>query len=104
MKHILTLVCLTIGIGATAQEFGQRKGFRGIVTKADKSIELNEVEVNSSLAKTTYAAATRQITVLTAKQIQELPVNIDIVYWQLLNLLCRVYRDLTGCSGIGGLR
>ena len=75
MKHILTLVCLTIGIGATAQEFGQRKGFRGIVTKADKSIELNEVEVSSSLAKTTYAAATRQITVLTAKQIQELPVS-----------------------------
>ena len=75
MKYILTLGCLLIGLGSAAQEFGQRKGFLGVVKKQDKSIELNEVEVSSSLAKTTYAAATRQITVLTAKQIQELPVN-----------------------------
>ena len=75
MKYVLTLGCLLIGLGSAAQEFGQRKGFRGSVKKQDKSIELNEVEVSSSLAKTTYAAATRQITVLTAKQIQELPVN-----------------------------
>tara|TARA_B100000768_G_scaffold39864_1_gene38700 strand:- start:2057 stop:4144 length:2088 start_codon:yes stop_codon:yes gene_type:complete len=75
MKYILTLGCLLIGLGSAAQEFGQRKGFRGVVKKQDKSIELNEVEVSSSLAKTTYATATRQITVLTAKQIQELPVN-----------------------------
>jgi len=75
MKYILTLGCLLIGLGSAAQEFGQRKGFLGVVKKQDKSIELNEVEVSSSLAKTTYAAATRQITVLTAKQIQQLPVN-----------------------------
>src|SRR5210317_1965006 len=75
MKYILTLGCLLIGLGSAAQEFGQRKGFRGVVKKQDKSIALNEVEVSSALAKTTYAAATRQITVLTAKQIQELPVN-----------------------------
>ena len=75
MKYVLTLGCLLIGLGSAAQEFGQRKGFRGSVKKQDKSIELNEVEVSSSLAKTTYAAATRQITVLTAKQIQELHVN-----------------------------
>ena len=75
MKYIFTLGCLLIGLGSAAQEFGQRKGFRGVVKKQDKSIELNEVEVSSALAKTTYAAATRQITVLTAKQIQELPVN-----------------------------
>ena len=75
MKYVLTLGCLLIGLGSAAQEFGQRKGFRGFVKKQDKLIELNEVEVSSSLAKTTYAAATRQITVLTAKQIQELPVN-----------------------------
>ncbi|MCH1534855.1 MAG: TonB-dependent receptor plug domain-containing protein, partial [Schleiferiaceae bacterium] len=75
MKNTIIAVCLFLCVGVTAQEFGQRKGFRGIVAKQDKSIELNEVEVSSSLAKTTYAAATRQITVLTAKQIQELPVN-----------------------------
>jgi len=75
MKYIITLGCLLVGLGSAAQEFGQRKGFRGVVKRQDKSIELNEVEVSSSLAKTTYAAATRQITVLTAKQIQQLPVN-----------------------------
>ena len=75
MKYIITLGCLLVGLGSAAQEFGQRKGFRGVVKRQDKSIELNEVEVSSSLAKTTYATATRQITVLSAKQIQELPVN-----------------------------
>src|SRR5210317_1155484 len=105
MKHILTLVCLTIGIGATAQEFGQRKGFRGIVTKADKSIELNEVEVSSSLAKTTYAAATRQITVLTAKQIQELPVsNINelLDYLGSVDMRQRGPLDVQGDLGVRG--
>ena len=105
MKHILTLVCLTIGIGATAQEFGQRKGFRGIVTRADKSIELNEVEVSSSLAKTTYAAATRQITVLTAKQIQELPVsNINelLDYLGSVDMRQRGPLDVQGDLGVRG--
>ena len=105
MKHILTLVCLTIGLGATAQEFGQRKGFRGIVTKADKSIELNEVEVSSSLAKTTYAAATRQITVLTAKQIQELPVsNINelLDYLGSVDMRQRGPLDVQGDLGVRG--
>ena len=105
MKHILTLVCITIGIGATAKEFGQRKGFRGIVTKADKSIELNEVEVSSSLAKTTYAAATRQITVLTAKQIQELPVsNINelLDYLGSVDMRQRGPLDVQGDLGVRG--
>ena len=105
MKHILTLVCLTIGIGATAQEFGQRKGFRGVAKKQDKLIELNEVEVSSSLAKTTYAAATRQITVLTAKQIQELPVNninelLD--YMGSVDMRQRGPLDIQGDVGVRG--
>jgi len=35
----------------TAQEFGQRKGFRGIVAKKDKPTLLNEVEVSTSALK-----------------------------------------------------
>ena len=46
MKYVLTLGCLLIGLGSVAQEFGQRKGFRGFVKKQDKLIELNEVEVS----------------------------------------------------------
>jgi len=105
MKHILTLGCLLIALGSAAQEFGQRKGFRGVVKKQDKSIELNEVEVSSSLAKTTYAAATRQITVLTAKQIQELPVNninelLD--YMGSVDMRQRGPQDVQGDLGVRG--
>ena len=105
MKYILTLGCLLIGFGSAAQEFGQRKGFRGVVKRQDKSIELNEVEVSSSLAKTNYAAATRQITVLTAKQIQELPVsNINelLDYLGSVDLRQRGPLDVQGDLGVRG--
>ena len=105
MKYVLTLGCLLIGLGSAAQEFGQRKGFRGVAKKQDKLIELNEVEVSSSLAKTTYAAATRQITVLTAKQIQELPVNninelLD--YMGSVDMRQRGPLDIQGDVGVRG--
>ena len=105
MKYILTLGCLLIGFGSAAQEFGQRKGFRGVVKRQDKSIELNEVEVSSSLAKTNYAAATRQITVLTAKQIQELPVsNINelLDYLGSVDMRQRGPLDVQGDLGVRG--
>ena len=70
---LLCAVLLTVSL--TAQEFGQRKGFRGIVAKKDKPTLLNEVEVSTSAAGDTYATAARTVTVLTAKEIQELPVN-----------------------------
>ena len=70
---LLCAVLLTASL--TAQEFGQRKGFRGIVAKKDKPTLLNEVEVRTSAAGDTYATAARTVTVLTAKEIQELPVN-----------------------------
>jgi vitamin B12 transporter len=70
---LLCAVLLTASL--TAQEFGQRKGFRGIVAKKDKPTLLNEVEVSTSAAGDTYATAARTVTVLTAKEIQELPVN-----------------------------
>ena len=105
MKYILTLGCLLIGFGSAAQEFGQRKGFRGVVKRQDKSIELNEVEVSSSLAKTNYAAATRQITVLTAKQIQVLPVsNINelLDYLGSVDMRQRGPLDVQGDLGVRG--
>ena len=105
MKYILTLGCLLIGFGSAAQEFGQRKGFRGVVKRLDKSIELNQVEVSSSLAKTNYAAATRQITVLTAKQIQELPVsNINelLDYLGSVDMRQRGPLDVQGDLGVRG--
>ena len=70
---LLCAVLLTASL--TAQEFGQRKGFRGIVAKKDKPTLLNEVEVSTSAVGDTYATAARTVTVLTAKEIQELPVN-----------------------------
>lgn len=77
-RRITAVLLLTMAVNLSAQEFGQRKGFRGIVPKRDKVVELNEVEVQASLGKTTYATATKQVTVLTAKEIQELPVaNIN---------------------------
>ena len=78
MKKILFALSMVVSVVGYAQEFGQRSGFRGIVAKKDKPIELNEVPVSASLGKDTYASATKQITILTAKEIQELPVvNIN---------------------------
>ncbi|CAI8413414.1 MAG: Colicin I receptor [Cryomorphaceae bacterium] len=74
-KSLLTLALLGLFTTAQAQEFGQRKGIRGIVAKKNPTIELNEVEVSTTLSKETYAKATRQVMILTAKEIQELPVN-----------------------------
>ena len=81
---LLCAVLLTASL--SAQEFGQRKGFRGIVAKKDKPTLLNEVEVSTSAAGDTYATAARTVTVLTAKEIQELPVNtinevLEYVCW-----------------------
>ena len=76
MRNIAYLAVALISITAlSAQEFGQRKGIRGIVPKKNKPTLLNEVEVSTSAAGDTYANAARTVTVLTSKEIQELPVN-----------------------------
>ncbi len=75
MKKSILLSALLLTASLTAQEFGQRKGFRGIVTKKDKPTLLNEVKVSTSAAGDTYETAARTVTVLTAKEIQEMPVN-----------------------------
>ena len=75
MKRTLVFAMFLAGSTLTAQEFGQRIGFRGIVSKKDKPTLLNEVEVSTSVAGDAYADAARTVTVLTAKEIQQLPVN-----------------------------
>ena len=40
-KSLLTLALLGLFTTAQAQEFGQRKGIRGIVAKKNPTIELN---------------------------------------------------------------
>ena len=75
MKKKLILGAVLLTVSLTAQEFGQRKGFRGIVAKRDKPTLLNEVEVSTAAGGDTYANAARTVTLITAKEIQELPVN-----------------------------
>ncbi|MDC1022064.1 TonB-dependent receptor [Schleiferiaceae bacterium] len=75
MRKILILSITLLTFHVAAQEYSQRLGFRGVVPKKYVPVELNEVEVNASLGKETYASATKQITILTAKEIQELPVT-----------------------------
>ena len=92
-------------IHAAAQEFGQRPGVRGVVSKKNKPIELNEVPVSASLGKETYASATKQITILTAKEIQELPVvNINelLEYVAGVDMRQRGPLDVQGDLGIRG--
>ena len=100
---MLSITLLTIH--AAAQEFGQRPGVRGVVSKKNKPIELNEVPVSASLGKETYASATKQITILTAKEIQELPVvNINelLEYVAGVDMRQRGPLDVQGDMGIRG--
>ena len=75
MRSILIVSLLVLTVSSSAQEFGQRSGLRGIVSKKERPTLLNEVEVSTSVAGDTYAQAARTVTVITAKEIQELPVN-----------------------------
>ena len=75
MRSILIVAALLLTILTSAQEFGQRSGLRGIVLKKESPTLLNEVEVSTSVVGDTYADAARTVTVITAKEIQELPVN-----------------------------
>ena len=75
MRSILIVSLLLLTVSSSAQEFGQRSGLRGIVSKKERPTLLNEVEVSTSVAGDTYAQAARTVTVITAKEIQELPVN-----------------------------
>ena len=105
MKKILFALSMVVSVVGYAQEFGQRTGFRGIVAKKDKPIELNEVPVSASLGKDTYASATKQITILTAKEIQELPVvNINelLEYVAGVDMRQRGPLDVQGDLGVRG--
>ena len=105
MKKILIALSLVISATGYGQDFGQRFGFRGIVPKREKPIELNEVPVSASLGKDTYASATKQITILTAKEIQELPVsNINelLEYVAGVDMRQRGALDVQGDLGIRG--
>ena len=78
MKHPILLTLTLATSLLSAQDFGQRIGFRGIVPKQDRPVELNEVVVSTTLSGETYAQSTRTVSVITAKEIQELPVaNIN---------------------------
>ena len=106
MKNsLLVAVFLSLFSIAHAQEFGQRKGFRGIVPKKEKTVILNEVEVSTAPMGESYAKASRHVVVLTAKEIQELPVqNIN----ELLDMVSGVDMrqrgplDVQGDLGIRG--
>ena len=105
MKKILFALSMVVSVVGYAQEFGQRTGFRGIVAKKEKPIELNEVPVSASLGKGTYASATKQITILTAKEIQELPVlNINelLEYVAGVDMRQRGPLDVQGDLGVRG--
>lgn len=105
MKKILIVISIVITVVGHAQEFGQRKGFRGIVPKREKPIELNEVPVSASLGKETYVSATKQISFITAKEIQELPVsNINelLEYIAGVDMRQRGPFDVQGDLGIRG--
>ena len=105
MKKILIVISIGITVVGHAQEFGQRKGFRGIVPKREKPIELNEVPVSASLGKETYVSATKQISFITAKEIQELPVsNINelLEYIAGVDMRQRGPLDVQGDLGIRG--
>ena len=105
MKKSLIALSVVLTMVANAQEFGQRKGFRGVVAKKEKPIELNEVPVSASLGKGTYASATKQITILTAKEIQELPVvNINelLEYVAGVDMRQRGPLDVQGDLGVRG--
>ncbi len=105
MKNTFIALSLVIAFAANAQEFGQRTGFRGVVAQKEKPIELNEVPVSASLGKDTYASATKQITILTAKEIQELPVaNINelLDYVAGVDMRQRGPLDVQGDLGVRG--
>ena len=105
MRKILLLSITLLTFHAAAQEFGQRSGFRGVVSKKNKPIELNEVPVSAALGKETFASATKQITLLTAKEIQELPVaNINelLEYVAGIDMRQRGPLDVQGDLGIRG--
>ncbi len=100
---ILSITLLTFHLAA--QEFEQSLGLRGVVSKKNKPIELNEVPVSASLGKETYASATKQITIITAKEIQELPVvNINelLEYVAGVDMRQRGPLDIQGDLGIRG--
>ena len=100
---IFSITLLTFHV--SAQEFEQSSGFRGVVSSKYKPIELNEVPVKASLGKETYASATKQITIITAKEIQELPVvNINelLEYVAGVDMRQRGPLDVQGDMGIRG--
>lgn len=105
MKITTAIGAALMVVSMSAQDFGQRKGFRGIVPKKEKTIVLDEVEVSTSLGGESYARSSKQVTVITAKEIQELPVaNIN----ELLELVAGVDMrqrgplDIQGDLGIRG--
>lgn len=75
-KAVFAILGLALSPFLHAQSFGQNFGFRGIVPKKEKVIELNEVIVESaSLGGTNYQTTGCTVTVLRRNEIQELPVQ-----------------------------
>ena len=105
-KWTLLLLGSALSSSLIAQNFGQGFGFRGIVPRQEKVIELNEVVVESgTLGGATYNETSCSVTVLRRNEIQELPVqtlNELLDYVAALDVRQRGPLDVQADLGIRG--